>query len=640
MLVCFDERLVMRDLYYPHVGQMNQIVGDRNQIGVWADGSFAWVGDHGWDRRSTYRSGSLVGQSRAVHNGLGLELTMRDAVHYRDDILIRQIRVQNRLDRPRDVRLFVTFDFDLEGSDVGDTVLWDPTLQVLFHYKRNRWFLLGADGIHQYATGRKRFGGAEGTWRDAEDGHLEGHPITQGAVDSTIALLVPLGPGEARDLFVWIVCGTDHASAVAGHRQVAETGPEELLRQIEGYWQSWLAGGRPEVAALPPELKEACHRSLLIVRTQVDEGGAILAANDSDILAFNRDHYSYMWPRDGALVAGALDRAGYPAVTRRFFEFCSRAISPEGCFWHKYNPDGTAGSSWHPWQGAKGVQLPIQEDETGLVLWALGNHFRLHRDLEFVRDLYPSLVRPAAEFMCRYRDDRTGLPQESYDLWEERRGVFTFTVAAVVAGLEAAADLAKAVGDLPGAKRYLTAAAEVRRAMLQHLWMEERQYFLRGVYCRKDGELVPDTTLESSVMGLFLLGVLPVTDPRLEATMRKLEQGLWANTPAGGIARYYNDYYFRVADNPDVAPGNPWIICTLWLARWRIARARTRTELEPGMDLVRWALKQAAPTGVLPEQINPFTGAPLSVAPLTWSHATLVDTLIDLAEKLPGLPER
>ena len=50
------------------------------------------------------------------------------------------------------------------------------------------------------------------------------------------------------------------------------------------------------------------RRSLLVLRTQIDNGGAILAANDSDVLQYNRDSYSYLWPRDGALVAHALDR--------------------------------------------------------------------------------------------------------------------------------------------------------------------------------------------------------------------------------------------------------------------------------------------------------------------------------------------
>ena len=67
---------------------------------------------------------------------------------------------------------------------------------------------------------------------------------------------------------------------------------------------------------------------------------------------------------------------------------CSRLMTPEGFLLHKYNPDGSAGSSWHPWMSPDGKrQLPIQEDETALVLWALWEHFAKFHDVEFVKPL-------------------------------------------------------------------------------------------------------------------------------------------------------------------------------------------------------------------------------------------------------------
>jgi GH15 family glucan-1,4-alpha-glucosidase len=642
LLICFDDRLVMRDLYYPRVGELNQIVGRRNQLGFWVDGAFSWLGDDAWERRLAYRPGSLVTDSEAVNRDAGLSLHLREAVYHRKNIFLRHLRLKNLRETSREVRVFATCDFDIDGSDVGDTAFWDPTQGVMMHYKRNRWFLMGArgpaGGIFQFATGRKRFQGAEGTWRDAEDGQLEGHPISQGSVDSTVGVLAPLGPGGEADLYFWTTVAPDYMSARQLHTKVLETGPAAMLDEAEGYWRHWVSNGRYDLGPLPADMQEAFWRSLLIIRTQVDNDGAIVAATDTDIMAGNRDHYSYVWPRDGAFVAAALDRAGYRGVTRRFYQFCQRTLSESGYFWHKYNPDGTIGSSWHPLLGPKGPQLPIQEDETALVLWALGQHYRQSKDQEFISDLYSELVHPAANFLVRFRDEQTGLPHESYDLWEERRGVFTFTVAAVVAGLTEAAMMASAVGDLRRAERFAAAAAETKAAMLKHLWSPERRCFLRGLYMRKDGEVVPDPTLESSTMAVFLLGVLAADDPMVEATVRTLEKGLWANTPVGGIARYSNDYYFRVVDDAETVPGNPWMICTLWLARWYAARARSQRELQPAMDLVRWAMRHALPSGALPEQLNPLTGEPLSVAPLTWSHAVLVDALLDLADRHRNLP--
>ena len=41
-------------------------------------------------------------------------------------------------------------------------------------------------------------------------------------------------------------------------------------------------------------------------------------------------------------------------------------------------------------------------------------------------------------------------------------------------------------------------------------------------------------------------------------------------------------------------------------------------------DTLEWVRARALPSGSLAEQVHPITGAPLSVSPLTWSHATLV----------------
>jgi GH15 family glucan-1,4-alpha-glucosidase len=40
-----------------------------------------------------------------------------------------------------------------------------------------------------------------------------------------------------------------------------------------------------------------------------------------------------------------------------------------------------------------------------------------------------------------------------------------------------------------------------------------------------------------------------------------------------------------------------------------------------------WEVDHALPSGVMPEQLNPFDGSPLSVNPLTWSHGAFVSTV-------------
>src|SRR5690606_9620926 len=50
-----------------------------------------------------------------------------------------------------------------------------------------------------------------------------------------------------------------------------------------------------------------------------------------------------------------------------------------------------------------------------------------------------------------------------------------------------------------------------------------------------------------------------------------------------------------------------------------------------------WCAGHALESGVLAEQVHPYTNEPLSVSPLTWSHATVVSTAIKYLEKLEQL---
>ncbi len=345
-----------------------------------------------------------------------------------------------------------------------------------------------------------------------------------------------------------------------------------------------------------------------------------------------RDTYAYMWPRDGALIADALSRAGYPSLAQRFYDFAARLVKREGYFLHKYNPDRSLASSWHPWVDEHGRKvLPIQEDETALVLWALWRHFERYRGVEEVQPLYRALIVRAADFLADYRDPETGLPLPSWDLWEERRGVLTFTCAAVWAGLDAAARFAHAFGEVDQARAYGRAAEEVKAGILRHLWDDDAGRFLRMFVPPADSAAAPkrDATPDSSLFGLHFLGFLDADDPRLVATLDAAVDALSVRTEVGGLARYRGDYYHAVTHDWERVPGNPWFIAQCWHARWRMARAATPAALEAALEPLEWVAGHATAGGLLPEQLHAFSGAPLSVSPLIWSHAAFVSAIQD-----------
>jgi GH15 family glucan-1,4-alpha-glucosidase len=639
LLVNFDSTYQLRDLYYPHVGLENHTAGHPFRFGVWVDGQFSWTHTDEWQRQLHYEPNTLVTHVELRNETLGLHLLLNDAVDFHENLYLRQISVHNDRDQEREVRLFFSHDFHIGGHEVGDSAYYEPERKALFHYKGKRWFMINTAkfledelsmGMDQWAVGIKELGGKEGTWRDAEDGWLSGNAVAQGSVDTTGALHLFV-PGRKAVLgWYWIAAGEDFDAVIRINRAIRERGPASYLERTRQYWKLWVNKEPDDALGLSPQLTDLYRRSLLTIRSQIDNGGAIIAANDFDITTFARDTYSYMWPRDGALVAAALIEAGYSEVTRRFFDFCHQVVTPEGYFLHKYTPDGALASSWHAWYQDGHKQLPVQEDESALVLWALWKHFERFRDVEFVKPLYRGLIIRTANWLETYRDPEDGLPLPSWDLWEERRGVLGWTVAATWAGLQAAANFAEAFGEEHLAVRYRKVAAEIKAGIEKDLWRPDLNCFVRMINRGESGGWDVDLELDASLFGLWYFGMFPADDPRIVATMEAIQTHLWIKTDIGGIARYEHDFYHQVTDDKANVPGNPWFICTLWLAQWQIATAKTEDGFRPALDILDWTIHHTLPSGVMAEQVHPYSGAPLSVSPLTWSHATLVLTIREL----------
>jgi GH15 family glucan-1,4-alpha-glucosidase len=226
------------------------------------------------------------------------------------------------------------------------------------------------------------------------------------------------------------------------------------------------------------------------------------------------------------------------------------------------------------------------------------------------------------------------LPKPSWNLWEDRRGIHTFTVATVIGGLRAAANFAGLFGETERAESYNKTADEFVAGMREHLYSEQLGRFLRSLQFHGDEHFEPDTSVDASLFGAFYFGAFSPDNEMIVKTMRAIEEKLWIETDFGGVARFENDGYMRVSET---ATGNPWFICTLWLADYRIAVAESKKDLRGALEILEWTAKNALPSGVLAEQLNPLTGEPVSVSPLTWSHSTFVATVKNYLKKLAQL---
>lgn len=639
--VGFDQFGQVYDFYFPYVGLENQMNGAYvHKIGLYTDEKMSWLDSGEWNISHKLDDNYNIGLTKAHNTNLKLIVNFEDVVYNEKNILVRRFSITNEADYARSIKIFFNQQFEMYESYRGDTAYFDPDKNVLVHYKGRRIFLINAvkaetyEQFDEYSVGLLGIEGKEGTYRDAEDGVLSQNAIEHGLLDSVLGLQFDVDANSTTEGYYWVAAGKEHGEVNQLNEYVNSKKPWYLMNTSQNYWRAWINKQNFSFYGLDEEIISLFKRSLFVLRSHVDDTGATIASGDSDLMKYGRDTYSYVWPRDGAFVAMALDNAGYYNITEEIFKFYNDIITPDGYFMHKYRADKSIGSSWHPWIRDGKPSLPIQEDETALIVWALWHHYAKTKNIEFIEKIYNSLIKKAASFLTSYIDEKTGLPNPSYDLWEEKYGIHTFTASSVYGALQSAAKFAEILGKYESRDYYFEKANKIAEGIINYLYDEELGYFYKYINV-KDGELQHDKTLDSSsLFGILHFNVLKHDNEMVQSTIRAIEEKITVKKGIGGVPRYENDNYYRVSKD---TAGNPWIITTLWMAQYHIKKAKTFEELEPVHSYLHWVHKYASHGGMIAEQVNPFNGQAISATPLAWSHAEFVSTIIYYLEKVEKL---
>jgi glucoamylase len=343
--------------------------------------------------------------------------------------------------------------------------------------------------------------------------------------------------------------------------------------------------------------------------------------------------YHLVWSRDLYEIATALiadgDRAGAARALRYLFD---RQQKADGSFPQNSTVDGTP--HW------TNTQLDEVADPI-ILAWQLGH---------FDANTY-SHVKRAANYIVA---NGPSTPQER---WENQSGYSPATIAAEIAGLVCAADIAHRNGDAASAGTYLARA---------DLWAQKVQtwtatttgpyssfpYYLR---LTKNGKPNAATTyylgdsgptldqravVDPSFLELVRLGVKRPDDSVNQNTLDVVDQQLGVMTPNGMFWHRYNgDGYGEQRDgapwNIGFPPGSQTTIGRIWPI---FAGERGEYELSAGQPATaRLAAMAAAgnPGYLIPEQVwddNPPSGSPgfppgegtFSATPLAWSHAQFI----------------
>ncbi len=270
---------------------------------------------------------------------------------------------------------------------------------------------------------------------------------------------------------------------------------------------------------------------------------------------FSRDMYEAF---TGLLVAGDIQTAR--DATKFLFD---RQQLPDGSMPRNSLPNGKAAPD------TGGLQL----DECSypiLMDWQSG--------LAGDKQLYLKHVIPAADFVVAHG------PSDGSERWEEQSGYSPSTIAAEIAGLTAAAAIARVNHDPAHARLYQATADDFARNIKS--WTVTTTgplapaYFIRVSktgdpnaaisYSLGNGSGTFDqrSVVDAGFLELVRLGVLPANDPDVQASVNVIDDTIEVNTPNGpGWYRYgtnsgvsedgYGDC-FQPSGSSCTTPGAPW----------------------------------------------------------------------------------
>ncbi|HZG54680.1 MAG TPA: glucan 1,4-alpha-glucosidase, partial [Pyrinomonadaceae bacterium] len=511
----------------------------------------------------------------------------------------------------------------LVASDAGET---SALLSSTGFIETTNGYLGTSDGLTQL---RRAGGRITDKYARAADGNVVQVARVHAGQPFTLALGFGAGTEEAL--------GNARASLLKGFARVRaeyERGWREYLaslRRVEAKYQAQF-----DMAAMILRAHEdKTYRGANIASLSVPWGGGA-TANEPNV-----GGYHLVWSRDLYQVATAFHALGDKAGADRALNYLFKVQQkPDGSFPQNSWLDG------RPFWGS------LQMDEVAyplILAYALGRTDN---------ETWTKHVRPAADFIVRMG------PRTPQERWEEKAGYSPSTIAAEIAGLVCAAEIARRNDAHPAAAIYLAAADEWARNVER--WTAtstgkhgDGNYYIRIAHADddpNDGDLMNAGNggadydereyVDAGFLELVRLGIRRADDPLIARSLAVVDKVLKVETPNGAAwYRYNHDGYGEMDDgrpwNFDgkyTGKGRLWALLSGERGQYELARgerAAARTRLDHMLGFANEGL-------MLPEQIWDRRDSPRpefafgegtgSATPLAWTMAQFIRLAANLSE--------
>jgi glucoamylase len=468
------------------------------------------------------------------------------------------------------------------------------------------------------------------------------------ALDGNIAVMGEIDVAKNREFTLAIGFGEGHHAALSDMMQSLAT---PYTTHCERFLEQWTrAKAKVDVEPASTDGGRLARVSNNVIVTHEDKtyAGAFIASASIPWGASKGDDdlggYHLVWTRDMVQSASALLAVGKKETALRALVYLACTQKPDGSFAQNFWVDGTP-----YWTG-------IQLDEVAFPIMLAWRLWKMGALQDF--KVFP-FVHSAAAFLVRYA------PITQQERWEEAAGYSPSTLAAVIAALVCAADLARAheAGELAS---YLEEYADWIEAHLDEWTTTDDGVLLPGVkrhYMRlrppapgepfynpdiPQGHLMlanraPEEKkifeareiIDAGFLELVRYGIRRAADPLILDSLKVVDHVLKIETPNGTCWRRYNhDGYGQRKD------GGPYIGWGQGRAWPLLGGERGHYELAAGHDPKPYITAMehfSSKGGMLPEQVwdapdDPedemyFGQSAGSAQPLVWAHSEYLKLL-------------
>jgi glucoamylase len=534
-----------------------------------------------------------------------------------------------------DLALYVLYDPALKNSGYGDTGYTESD-GLITEKPGMASALLCSAGLEQMSSG---FAGSSDGYTDL----LLHRRLEWSYTRAENGNVIQSARVAARHFTLALGFGTTPAAAIDTAKASLQRGFPAVSTQYAAGWQEYTRTLRQVSEPYAHEFRLAAmvlkahedktFRGAMIASMSIPWGFAVKA--DSAGVG----GYHLIWARDLYEVATALLAAGDRAAAERALNYLFKV---------QQKPDGSFPQN--SWLDGKAYWTKLQMDEISypmILAWQLGK-----TDTE----TWQKHIRPEAEFVISHG------PTTEQERWEEISGYSPSTIAAEIAGLICAADVARKNGAGDDAARYIKAAddwaANIEKILVTRSGHLGGPGASQGYYIRMDNNADPDDgysldvrngggtwderdVVDAGFLELVRLGIRLPDDAVIERSLGVIDSTIRVETPNGpGFYRYNHDGYgetFFGGAWLGEGMGRLWPIFSGERGEYEVARGRDASVYLNAM------LHFANAGGMIPEQVwdradptqshfvlGQGTG---SATPLAWSMAQFIRLVVCAEEK-------